>query len=121
MKQYIDTLGAQDIALRSAVNLDSTRNVLQRELDQLLQQQAYDRDHTYMDFRPNGVVYTSTADQTDSAMYKVEENAIKIDEAALKGHGETMTFEILSVSKDTLKLQLIDYGDTSLITMIPVR
>jgi hypothetical protein len=54
-------------------------------------------------------------------MYTIENNFIKIDEAKLKGVGETMTFEILSLSKDTLKMQLVDYGDTSVVVMIPTN
>lgn len=121
MKVYIDTLGRQDPALRATMNLDSTKKVLQAGLDQTLQQQAFDRDNTVMEFSSNGIVYTTTAESADSARYTLEENTIKIDEAAIKGHGETMTFEILSLSADTLKLRVIDYGDTSLITMIPVQ
>jgi hypothetical protein len=39
----------------------------------------------------------------------------------LKGHGETMTFEILKLDQDTLRVKLIDYGDTSIATMVPVK
>jgi hypothetical protein len=54
-------------------------------------------------------------------MYYFEDNFIKIDEAKLKGYGETMTFEVLTLNRDTLKLRLIDFGDTSTVTMIPVK
>ncbi|MEZ5047162.1 MAG: hypothetical protein R2831_09245 [Chitinophagaceae bacterium] len=55
----------------------------------------------------------------DSAYYEVINDEIKIDEAKLKGYGETMTFTILSLTKDTLKLRMVDYGDTSFIVMVP--
>jgi hypothetical protein len=32
-----------------------------------------------------------------------------------------MTFDILKLNPDTLKVKLIDYGDTSVATMIPVK
>jgi hypothetical protein len=74
-----------------------------------------------MEFKSNGIAYTTSIDGIDSAMYTIENNFIKIDEAKLKGVGETMTFEILSLSKDTLKMQLVDYGDTSVVVMIPTN
>lgn len=121
MKDYIDTLGTNDPELRTHGNLDSIKQALRDDLGQSLRQQAYDREHTFMEFKPGGIVFTITAGHTDSAKYTIEENSIKIDEAALKGHGETMTFDILVLSKDTLKLRVVDYGDTSLITMVPVN
>jgi hypothetical protein len=54
-------------------------------------------------------------------MYSLDGNLIRIDEAMLKGYGETMTFEILKLTTDSLRLRLIDYGDTSIVMMIPVQ
>lgn len=121
MQQYIDTLGAQDAELRSTINLDSVKMLLRSDLERSLKEQQTALENTLMEFMPNGVAYMTSIDGLDSAMYTLEDKYIKFDEAKLKGHGETMTFEILKLNPDTLKVKLIDYGDTSIATMIPVK
>lgn len=121
MKAYIDTIGDQDPEVRAAVDLDSAKMLLQANLDKLLNEQKLAQENTLMEFKPNGVSYTTSIEGVDSAMFTVEDNLIKIDEAKLKGYGETMTFEILKLSKDTLQLRIVDYGDTSVVTMVPVK
>jgi hypothetical protein len=86
-----------------------------------MKEQQIALENTIMEFKSNGVSYTTSIDGLDSAMYTVEGQFIKFDEAKLKGHGETMTFEILKLDQDTLRVKLIDYGDTSIATMVPVK
>lgn len=121
MRAYIDTLGNQDPELAKAINLDSVKALLSADLEHSLADQKAALANTLMEFKPNGISYTTSIDGTDSAAYQLEGNFIKFDEAKLKGIGETMTFEILQLSADTLKVKLIDYGDTSIATMIPAR
>ena len=120
MKTYIDTLGKQDPSLRNEINLDSTRFLLEQELHNSLKEHKLAEDNTIIEFKPNGICYTTTLDGTDSAHYELDNQLIKIDEAALKGYGETMTFEIMRLTKNVLELRVIDYGDTSYITMNPL-
>ncbi len=120
-QKYIDTLGQDDPELRQSINIDSAKMILQEQLDQSKEEQQIAEDNTIMEFLSNGVVYTTSTTGVDSAMYTIEDNFIKVDEAKLKGHGETMTFEILKLNKDTLNLRVIDYGDTIVATMVPVR
>jgi hypothetical protein len=61
---------------------------------------------------PNGI---------DSAAYSLEDPYIHIDESKLKGEGEKMTFEILHITSDTLRLQFVDQKDTSIITLVPTE
>lgn len=119
MSQYIDTLGNQDPALQKEINIDSTKKMLAKTLQQSKVEQQQALDNTLMEFLPNGIAYTTSIDGLDSAMYAIEDNFIKIDEAKLKGVGETMTFEILRLTTDSLRLRIIDYGDTSIVTLIP--
>jgi hypothetical protein len=90
-----------------------------------MSEQQISLENTLMDFKSNGIVYTTSIQGVDSAMYKIEKDkdgtVIIIDEATLKGYGETMKFEILTLKKDTLLLKMIDYGDTSYVTMVPVK
>jgi hypothetical protein len=121
MEQYVDTIGQNDPELRMAINLDSAKMQMKEEMQRSLFEQKQAIENTLMEFKSNGIAYTTSIDGIDSAMYTIENNFIKIDEAKLKGVGETMTFEILSLSKDTLKMQLVDYGDTSVVVMIPTN
>lgn len=119
MEVYIDTLGDQDPELRQSIDLDSVKRSLKYVMDQSVGEQQLALEHTLMEFLPNGVAYTTSIDGKDSAMYTLEDKSIKLDEAKLKGFGETMTFDILMLSQDSLKLRLVDYGDTSIVSMIP--
>lgn len=121
MQQYIDTLGQNDPELKTLINIDSTKMMLKAEMEKSTKEQQLALENTLMEFKSNGVAYTTSIDGVDSAMFTIEENFIKIDEAKLKGVGETMTFEILNLTKDSLKLQMIDYGDTSVVLMIPTN
>jgi hypothetical protein len=121
MKNYIDTLGNEDEALRKEMNLDSVKMLLRADFENSMKEQQLALENTLMEFKPNGVAFMTSIDGKDSAMYTIEDNFIKLDEAKLKGHGETMTFEIMKLTKDTLRIKLIDYGDTSLATMIPTK
>jgi hypothetical protein len=121
MRAYIDTVGLYDEELRKTIDLDSAKKDLEDKLNKTLLEQKVVQESTFMEFNPNGVCYTISTEGIDSAMYSIEEGSIKIDEAKLKGFGETMTFEILKLTKDTLSLRMIDYGDTSVVTMIPIR
>ena len=121
MRAYIDTLGANDPELALAMDLDSVKSLLTTSLEASLDEQQAALSNTLMEFQSNGVAYTTSIDGIDSAFYTLEGNFIKFDEAKLKGHGETMTFEILTLNQDTLKVKLIDYGDTSIAYMVPAQ
>ncbi len=119
MLKYIDTLGSNDSELRQSVNLDSIKNLLRSELQVSEDEHRLALENTIMEFLPNGKTYSKSIDGEDSAMYTIEDNAIKIDEAKLKGYGETMTFDIIKLTKDSLKIRFINFGDTSLISLVP--
>ncbi|QLH46925.1 MAG: hypothetical protein HWD58_15640 [Bacteroidota bacterium] len=116
----LDTLGQQDPELHQILNVDSLKTQIRQEIARSRQEQQLAMENMFMDFRSNGVVYNTSIDGTDSAYYTLEENDIKIDEARLKGYGETMTMTVLGISSDTLSLRLIDFGDTSFIQLVPV-
>lgn len=120
-QRFIDTLGEADPTLKYSLDLDSLKAALRDDFEQALQAQATALENTLMEFRANGVAYTTSIDGVDSALYRVEEGQIRIDEAGLKGHGESMTFTILKLEQDTLKVRLVDYGDTSTATMVRAR
>jgi hypothetical protein len=120
MQTYIDTLGNQDPILKNDSKLVAeTKQLLAQDLKNNMEAYQIAKENMLLEFLSNGMCYITTTDGVDSAMFHLEENFIKIDETKLKGYGETMTFEILSLKKDSLHLKLIDYGDTAFITMTP--
>lgn len=121
MKHYIDTVGNNDPEIGKHIHLDSLKMVLREELSHILEDQKQMLENTLMNFQSNGVVYITSIDGVDSAMYKLEGNVIIVDEAKLKGYGELMKFEILQLTIDSLKLKSIIYGDTSYVSMIPLK
>lgn len=121
MKDYIDTLGQHDTELRNTIDIDSAKKSLEQILNETMMEQSIAEKSTMMEFKSNGICYTTSLEGIDSAMYSLDGHLIRIDEATLKGYGETMTFEIFKLTTDSLRLRLIDYGDTSIVTMIPVQ
>jgi hypothetical protein len=119
MDAYIDTVGSVDKDIQEVIDLDSFKNLLRANANKLVAEQKQAMENTTMDFKQNGVVYSTSIAGTDSANWTLDKNYIKIDEAALKGTGETMTFEIMNINKDSIVLRVIDYGDTSVATMKP--
>lgn len=121
MQHYIDTLGNQSDSLKQSGRLKEIKDSLQQEWNEMKENTRIARENTFMEFATNGVIYMTSLEGRDSAFYTVEKNEIKIDEARLKGHGETMTFYIQKLTPDTLKLRFVDYGDTSDMVMISVH
>lgn len=121
-EHFIDTLKYNSNDYASPSDLDSLKKGLQSDLDAMREEQRFALENNTMEFRSNGVTYTTSIEGSDSAMYEIEDgNMIRIDESKLKGVGETLTFEILKLNKDTLKIRFVDYGDTSVATMVPIR
>lgn len=121
MKDYMDTIGKNDPEIRELVNLDSLKLMLNEQLKSGMEEQKLQAENLVMEFKKNGIAYNTSIDGVDSAYYTLEGSDIKIDEAKLKGYGETMTFTIMKLSSDSLLLRLVDYGDTSFISMVPVK
>lgn len=121
MKMYIDNLGNQDQEIRKQINLDSLKTLLKSDMSAMLDEQEQSKENTLLEFRNNGMALMTSIEGTDSAMYTLEGNLIKIDEGKLKGFGERMTFEIISLKPDTLHVKFVDYGDTSFVLMVPTK
>ncbi|HMN32314.1 MAG: hypothetical protein IT215_03290 [Chitinophagaceae bacterium] len=120
MKIYIDTVSRQ-APMMQKTDIDSLKKALQFELDEMLKQQHTILENTLMEFQSNGVVYITSIDGVDSALYRIEEGDIVVDEVGLKGYGEMMKFKILSLTQDSLSLKTIIYGDTSYVNLIPIK
>ncbi len=121
MEYYIDTVGTVDKEVSQTLNLDSFKLLMRETLKANIEEQKTALENTSMYFFANGLVIATSIAGTDSAKWTLTGTSIKVDEAALKGTGESMTYEIKEISKDKLVLQVIDYGDTVTATMLPVK
>ncbi len=119
-KIFIDTLTINNTDFHNQ-NIDSIKSSLRQELDNIINEQKILLENTLMDFKTNGVVYIHSIDGVDSALYKYENGEIVVDEEALKGYGELMVFKVLNLTNDSLRLKTIIYGDTSYITLVPIK
>ena len=119
MQIYLDTVGQNDPTLKEVVNLDSLKMEIRAEMQRSVKEQQVAMDNMFMEFRSNGVVVNTSIDGQDSAYFTLEGEDIKIDEAKMKGFGETMTMTIMALNTDSLKLRLVDFGDTSYVQLVP--
>lgn len=120
MQLYIDTVGNNDIFLKKSINIDSLKKELHEQLDMAIEEQKVSQENAIMDFKKTGIVYSYSIQGVDSAKYIVnEENEIEIDDRDLKGYGELIRMKIIKISADSLLLRMVDYGDTTFVTMIP--
>jgi hypothetical protein len=121
MQDYIDTVGNLDKEIGKATDIHLLKAELKADMEKGIAEQKQALENTLMEFTQNNMMISTSIDGVDSVMFEIEENTIKLDDAKLKGYGESMTFTILKLSKDSLRLQLVDYGDTSIINMIPTK
>jgi len=117
IKAFLDSLSL----VQNNPQADSLRRQVQATYDQIVAEQARAQDNTLLEFTAAGIVYMSSPSGVDSAAYSLEDPYIHIDESKLKGEGEKMTFEILHITSDTLRLQFVDQKDTSIITLVPTE
>lgn len=120
MQTYIDTLGDKDAYLQSQFDIDSLKALLQAELNKGLQKQQEALESTRMEFRRNGIIISHSAQTTDTAQFQLKgENDIQITET--KGNHKQLHYQIISLTRDTLKMQIEESGEINLVTMIPVK
>lgn len=121
-ERFIDTISYNHNEFSSPADVDSLKKIYKEELDAMRQEQKMALENNTMEFRRDGITYTTSIEGPDSAFYEIEdENFIKIDEGKLKGVGETLTFEILKLTKDSLRIRFVDFGDTSIALMVPTK
>jgi hypothetical protein len=109
--QLIDTMGRsttpeQNMALYGVANADSLRPILKENLDSFLAMQKREVEQTQFEFKKNGVVYLINGDHRDSANWNFEKDGkLALDEKKLKGTGEKMLIDVLTLTKNELKLK----------------
>lgn len=108
---FLDTLGthttpAENIRLYGSSNIDSYKAVNQAFIDQYRSAQQEIVRNTWFDFRKDGVVYLHSGNGPDSAAWYFEEDgALVLDKLKLKGTGNNIRMEVLTLNDTSLKVR----------------
>lgn len=126
-KLFADTVGhsnspEENLALYGVDNIDSFRKVLNANLDSFRMAQIRAVNATQFDFQKNGVIYFHSDEGVDSSnWYLDDDGALILDEAKLKGAGNTIRMEIIELSDTLLKLQYLEKYLNSTAVFRPVK
>jgi hypothetical protein len=116
----IDTTGNNDDIVTQYISKDSLKLARKAALEADIEEQQALVNSLQFDFRNDERVYISSIAGTDSALWRIEnKTSLVIDGPALTGIGDAELYEIVSLSKDTLKLKNVQLNDSVTIIMIP--
>jgi len=122
---FIDTVGksttaTQNKELYGVENMDSVREIMKEQIDLTLKEQKRMIDSTWLNFLPNGIVASNFgAPKPDTInWYLDEEGALILDEMKMKGAGDKVVMEIVTLKEDTLRLRFNENGYSSTATFI---
>lgn len=122
---FIDTVGknttsAQNKELYGVENMDSVRDIMKEQIDLTIKEQKRMIDSTWLNFLQNGIVASNFgAPQPDTInWYLDEEGALILDEMKMKGGGDKVVMEILTLTDDTLRLRFNENGYSSTATFM---
>lgn len=110
LKSFLDTVGQhttieQNEVLYGVKNIDSLKQIQEAQIEQALQQQANDMQHTFFNFLQDGKVIYSFGTNPDTACWYIEgEKKLVLDEKKLKGMGSVVKMDILLLEKEHLQL-----------------
>lgn len=123
---FIDTLGshttpADNIRLYGTVNIDSLKTAWRGSNEQAKIQQQQIVQHTWFDFRKDGVVYFQSRSGPDSAAWYFEEDGglLVLDKQKLKGTGNILRMEVLSLSDTALRVRFNLNGLSNEASFVP--
>jgi hypothetical protein len=118
----IDTTGNNDEVIGQYINKDSLKRARKAALQTDIDEQQALVKSLHFDFKANERVYISTLAGTDSALWRIEDKTnLVIDGPALTGIGDAELYEILLLSKDTLRLKNVAGADSVIFTLVPAK
>jgi hypothetical protein len=124
---FIDTFGknndaATNIKEYGFSNVDSARESLKAEYSDYKKMQEHAIENTWFDFNKNGLVIMNFSGQRDSAnWYFDKEGKLILDEPKLKGKGNIIKMDIISITDTLLKLKFAENGGMSTVTFHPAK
>lgn len=124
---FIDTFGKNNDAATNLKeygfsNVDSARESLRAEYVDYKKMQEHAIENTWFDFNKNGIVIMNFSGQKDSAnWYFDKENKLILDEPKLKGKGNIIKMEVITIADTLLKLKFAENGGTSTVSFKPAK
>jgi len=125
---FIDTLGAnttpaENDSLYGIRNIDSLKDALRQEIATFKKEQERVVKNTWFDFRKDGVLILNTDQIIDSASWYLEDDGhtLVLDEMKLKGSGDQVRMEVITLTNDKLQLKFMQGQDTSTVTFKPAK
>ena len=119
---FIDTFGkntdaATNLAMYGFSNVDSARESLRAEFKDYKDMQKHAIENTLFDFRKDHTIVFNFSGQTDSAKWALEKDGkLTIDDSKMKAKGNIIKMDVITLTKDSLKLKFNDQGGTSTVT-----
>lgn len=123
-KMYIDTIGssndpAVNMELYGTNNIDSLRREMRSQYDSARNLQAQQVTNTVFTFKDNNRMFISFNGVMDTCKWTLpKENAIKLEDLNAGAHGETMTWDIVSLTDKELVLKMEENKSISKVTFV---
>lgn len=123
-RQFIDTFGNNsdevNQMLYGVTNIDSYKQELTIQLAEFKKMQDESVKNTWFNFKKDGVAIMNFSGQLDSTNWYFEGDSVLIlDEMKLKGAGNKIRMEIVSLNDKEMKLRFSEDGLTSIVTFRP--
>ncbi len=124
-KNFIDTIGkghddALNIQIYGVANMDSMRNILQKQYDSAKMAQENVSMKTVLNLKKDGVAEITTGDETKEGKWLIDkENALIIEEAGFGNPQGITKCRILELTGKKLMLRFYQENDSTTITFEP--
>jgi hypothetical protein len=124
LKAFLDTVGnnttpEQNEVLYGVKNIDSLKQIQLAQIVRGLQEQAKELQNTFLNFQADGKVIYSFGSKPDTACWYFEgEQNLVLDEKKLKGVGNIVKMEIITLTKEQLQLRFQEHEMSSTATFI---
>gem|GEM_PF-6368731 len=126
MSATIDTLSADNPLLREGGidNLEEAKKEFRLQLDTA--RMKYDElklsgSNSFLEFKKDGRVVLTNLDGESTSNWEMEENDIIVDDAEQTGTYMINRFNILKLTKDSLKLRMIVKSDTTFTSYVKTK
>ena len=111
---FIDTVGsytdsAENVRAYGTNNIDTMKANLRANLDSFRKEQKAVMEATWFDFRKDGLMYMHSTDGLDSSKwYFDEDGALILDEEKLKGGGNKIKLDVVTLNDTMLKINYVE-------------
>lgn len=122
---FLDTFGRnntpeQNMEIYGTSNLDSLREMSQKEMVEYMAMQDHAVKNTTFEFKKDGIVIMNFSGQIDTTGWHIgDDGKLTLDETSTTADGQKITMEILSLTDTMMKLQMNEQGMNSTVIFKP--